>query len=249
VDAALVEGVHLMSATHGHAVDPVAERGVPSLGDAIRGDLAHMAKVKETPFPSIGGYLDILSIPGTWAVIIFRLASTAHHKGLRPISRLLFFLNTVLFGVELHSGAVVQPGLVIPHPVGMGFASGVHIGERCVMLRNTAMGSAGNPKRPGQPTLGDDVTLLDSARVLGPVHIGNRSMIGTSAVVTDDVPEDTFVYGVRKSNTMRPLAEMGLGERAEAELGYGRGGRLVQPSASLESSPATQNGHHPAEVT
>ncbi len=97
--------------------------------------------------------------------------------------------------------------------------------------------------------MGDDVTLLDSARVLGPVHIGDRSMIGTSAVVTDDVPEDIFVYGVRKSNTMRPLAEMGLGERAEAEIGYGRAGRLAKKAAPPESSPAAHNGHHPAEVT
>ena len=238
-----------MSAPNGHAPRPVAERPVPSLGDAIRGDLAQMARIKECRYPSIGGAVDILSIPGTWAVIIFRLASTAHHKGIRPLSRFLFFLNTVLFGAELHPGAVVQPGLVIPHPVGMGFASGCRIGERALLLRHTAMGGAGNPKRPGQPSLGDDVTLLDSAKVLGPVHVGDRSMVGTNAVVVDDVPEDTFVYGARKSDVMRPLAEMGLGERAEAELGYGRGGRLADRDTASATSPVTHNGHHPVEVT
>jgi serine O-acetyltransferase len=248
VDAALVEGVHVVSATNGYTRDHFDQRPVPSLGDAIRGDLAQMAKVKETRFPSIGGYIDILSIPGTWAVIIFRLASTAHHKGIRPVSRFLFFLNTVLFGAELHPGAIVQPGLVIPHPVGMGFASGCRIGERALLLRHTAMGGAGNPKRPGQPTLGDDVTLLDSAKVLGPVHVGNRSMVGTNAVLVDDVPEDTFVYGVHKSDVMRPLAEMGLGERAEAELGYGRGGRSAS-TGDATSTSSSANGHRPVEVT
>jgi serine O-acetyltransferase len=246
----------MSATTNGHALDaaaaPTVPRPVPSLGDAIRGDLAQMAKIKEARYPSVGGAIDILSIPGTWAVIIFRLASTAHHKGIRPLSRLLFFVNTVLFGVELHPGAIVQPGLVIPHPVGMGFASGCRIGERALLLRGTAMGGAGNPKRPGQPSLGDDVTLLDSAKVLGPVHIGDRSMVGTNAVVVDDVPPDTFVYGVRKSDTMRPLAEMGLGERAEAELGYGRHGRLASQStasAPAEAAPVSTNGQHPVEVT
>jgi len=236
--------------TNGHVVAPHAQDEdfpIPSLRDAIRGDLEQMAKVKECRYPSIGGAIDILSIPGTWAVILFRLASTAHHNGIRPLSRFLFFLNTVLFGVELHPGAIVQPGLVIPHPVGMGFASGCRIGRRCLMLRGTAMGGAGNPKRPGQPTLGDDVTLLDSAKVLGPVHIGDRSMIGTNAVVVDDVPPDTFVYGVRKSEVMRPLAEMGLGEQAEAELGYGAAARRA--TVTPPSATPGHNGHQPAEVT
>ncbi len=198
---------------------------VPTLWTAVRGDLEHAAKVKESPFPSVSGLLDILALPGTWAVIIFRLASTAHHRGIRPLSRLLYFLNIVLFGAEMHPGAVVQPGLVVPHPVGMGFAGGCRIGRRALLLRNSAMGGAGNPKRPGQPTLGDDVVLLDSARVLGPVTVGDRSILGASALVNDDVPPDVFVYGVRKSEDMRPLDEMGLGEKAEAALGYGIAGR------------------------
>ena len=248
VDAALVEGVHVMSATNGHAADPVPERGVPSLGDAIRGDLAHMAKVKETPFPSIGGYLDVLSIPGTWAVIIFRLASTAHHKGLRPgvAPAVLRQHGAVRGGAALGRHRATGPG----HP-----PPGGH-GLRQRRAHRRALPDAARTRRwdrpatrsgPGQPTLGDDVTLLDSAKVLGPVHIGDRSMIGTNAVVIDDVPPDTFVYGVRKSDTMRPLAEMGLGERAEAELGYGRGrtrwsGQTPPPDPSTDDPQRSPPG-------
>jgi serine O-acetyltransferase len=218
------------------------EPGVPTLREAIRGDLEHMAKRKECNFPSLGGAIDVLSIPGTWAVILFRLGSTAHHKGLRPISRFFYFLNIVLFGAELHPGAIVQPGLVIPHPVGMGFASGLRIGKRALLLRNSAMGGAGNPKRPGQPTLGDDVVVLDSALVLGPVHIGDRTMIGTGAVVVDDVGPDMFVYGARKSDIVRSLAEMGLGEQAEMMLGYGSPARRSR-AISDEVEIGSTNGH------
>jgi serine O-acetyltransferase len=226
----------------GDSVRTAADQApVPGLREAIRGDLAQMAKIKECRFPSLGGYIDILSIPGTWAVILFRLASTAHHRGLRPISRFLFFLNCVLFGAELHPGAVFQPGLVIPHPIGMGFASGIRGGERALLLRGTAMGSAGNPKRPGQPVLGDDVTLMDGARVLGPAHIGDRSIIGASAMVIDDVPPDTFVFGASKSTRMRPLAEMGLGIRAEAELGYGIHGRQAGPKVDSDADGHADN--------
>lgn len=198
------------------------EQGIPSLREAIREDLAEMARAKGTPWPSVGALLDVLALPGTWAVIVFRLGNTAHHRGLRPLSRLAYFANVVLFGCELHPGAIVGPGLVVPHPVGMGFAAGCRIGRRARLLRHTAMGGAGNPKRPGQPTLGDDVTLLDSAKVLGPVTIGDRSIIGANATVVDDIPPDVFVRGPRKSSEWRPLRELGLGKQAEAEIGYGR---------------------------
>jgi serine O-acetyltransferase len=231
--------------------DPTDDRtlpGVPPFWVAVRGDLEEMAKAKEAPFPSLGGYLDVLSLPGTWAVILFRITSTCHHKGLRPLSRLFFFLNSVMFGAELHAGAIVQPGFVVPHPVGMGVASGCRLGARVRMLRNSAMGGAGNPKRPGQPTIGDDVWIMDSAKVLGPVTIGDRSIIGTNAVVVDDVPADMFVYGARKSDEMRSLAAMGLGRQAEVEQGYGIAGRNEQRAARADdrvgggSALASANG-------
>jgi serine O-acetyltransferase len=224
---------------YGATGDPVR---VPGLWEAIRGDLRHTAKIKEARLRSVVGLLDVLALPGTWSVLIFRLASTAHHRGLRPLSRLLFFLNVVVFGAELHPGAIVQPGLVVPHPVGMGFASGCRIGRRALLLRHSAMGGAGNPKRPGQPTLGDDVVLMDSARVLGPVTVGDRSIIGASALVTDDVPPDVFVYGVRKSEEFRPLADMGLGAKAEEALGYGISGRRTKATGTARQgeSPTAQ---------
>jgi serine O-acetyltransferase len=217
--------------------EPDAVPGVPSLLAALQGDLLQMAKLKETRYPSLGGLLDILTIPGTWAVILFRLASTAHHRGLRPLSRFFFFLDVVLFGAELHPGAIVQPGLVIPHSVGVGVGGGCRIGHRVQIFRAVGMGGAGNPKRPGQPTLGDDVIVLDGAKVFGPAHIGDRSIIGASAVVVDDVAPDMFVYGASKSDRVRPLAEIGLGERAESELGYGAAARRAELNGSATSPP------------
>ncbi len=195
-----------------------------------------MAKLKETRYPSIGGLLDILTIPGTWAVILFRLASTAHHSGLRPLSRFFFFLDVVLFGAELHPGAIVQPGLVIPHSVGVGFGGGCRIGHRVQLFRAVGMGGAGNPKRPGQPTLGDDVIVLDGAKVFGPApHRRPVDHRRPSAVVVDDVPPDMFVYGASKSDRVRPLAEIGLGERAESDLGYGAAARRAEVNGSAAS--------------
>lgn len=197
---------------------PVPE-GHPRLADAVRADLAEMAKAKGTPYPSVGGLLDVLSLPGTLAVLLWRLGNACHFGGLKPLSRLCYIANIVLFGAELHPGAVVGPGVVIPHPVGIGIAKGCRIGARCRLMRSIAMGGSGDPKRPGHPMIGDDVWVMDGAKLFGPVHVGDRSILGTSAIVASDVPADMFLYGARRSDTMRPLAELGLDEHGGSLAG------------------------------
>jgi serine O-acetyltransferase len=189
---------------------------IPALWEALRADLEHVAKNKGSRYPSVVGLIDVLSLPGTWAVILFRLANTAHYKGLRPLSRFLYFINVVLFGAELHPTAIVQPGLLIPHPVGVGMAGECRIGSGVTLFHCTVLGGLGDPKRPGQPILGNDVILFDNASVFGPVHVGDRSIIGTRAIVVDDVEPDMFVFGARKSQLVRPLSEMGLEGHATA---------------------------------
>jgi serine O-acetyltransferase len=204
VDEPLVEGVRGMS-----TVDRPQN---PPLRHAIATDLAEMAKAKGTPYPSLGGLADVLSLPGTWATIVWRLAIACHHRGLKPLSRLLYFANIVVFGAELQPGVVVEAGIVIPHPVGIGVASGCTIGRRVRLMGGVRMGGNANPDRPGHPTLGDDVWILDGAKVFGPTTIGDRSIVGTSAIVSEDVPPDMFLFGARRSDTMRPLADLGLSD-------------------------------------
>ncbi len=217
--------------------------GPPPFWEAVKGDLAEIASLKEAPWPSAATAIDVLALPGTWAVIVFRVGSTMHHRGLKPISRICYFMNIVLFGSELHNAAVVQPGLVLPHPNGVAFGGQLRIGVRCKLLRHSGMGGAGNPKKPGMPIVGDDVWFLDSAKALGPVTIGDRAMIGANALVADDVPADMFVFGPKPSTEMRPISELGIGAEAEREQGYGIAGRNDQRKAG---SP---NGHPPTSAS
>ena len=197
------------------AAGPSAAPAPPPLREAVAGDLAAMARAKGVAWPSLGGAVDLLTLPGTLAVLLFRLASACHTAGLRPLSRLLNLANLVLFGMEVHGGAVVGPGLVVPHPVGVAFAGDVVIGRDVTMLRQVAIGGSGNPRRPGHPVIGDRVWLLDSCRLFGPITVGDDAIIGASAIVTDDVPPEVMVMGPRKSTEVRPLAELGLGPYEE----------------------------------
>jgi len=184
----------------------------PPFWSGVRADLAEMAKVKGTPYPSAAGLVDVLSLPGTWAVILWRLANLLYERKLRPLSRMVYFLNIVIFGAELQPGSIVGPGMVMPHPVGMGVATSTVLGSRVRLMRSLAIGGSGDPKRPGHPRIGDDVWIMDGGKVFGPVTVGDRTILGTNAIISQDVPADMFVYGARRSDVMRPLAELGLAD-------------------------------------
>lgn len=205
----------------------------PSLRQVLRTDLAEMAKLKGTSLAGPAGYADVLALPGTWTVLMYRMANWCHERPrLKPVSRILYVANVVVTGAELHPGGSVGPGLVIPHPVGIIVAGDVIIGARSRILGRVSIGGNGDPGRPGHPVVGDDVWIMDGARVLGPVTVGDRSILGAGAVVTSDVPPDMFVYGARRSDAMRPLAELGLADHGGSLPPTGERSTVLVPAAS-----------------
>lgn len=174
----------------------------PPLWAALRADVCELARVKGVavatrhgaePSPAVGGLADIVTLPGFWCVLLWRLGNSWHHRGLRPLSRLAYFANLVLFGADLPAGGVVGPGMVIPHPVGVACASDVVFGARCRLMGMVRIGGAGKPGRDGHPVIGDDVWLLDGAKVFGPVRIGDRTVLAASTTLSQDVPADMYV--------------------------------------------------------
>lgn len=163
----------------------------------IVSDLTAMARLKGRPTLTVGAAVDVLTLPGTWAVLLFRTASACHQAGLRPVSRALYFLDVVLFGADLAPGAQVGPALALPHPVGTGWGSGFRAGSNVIMTGAVRFGTAAaeDDARAGQPTVGDDVVLLDGAKAMGPVVIGDRAVVAANALVLHDVPPDAIVVG------------------------------------------------------
>jgi len=160
------------------------------------GDLAAMAALKGTHYPSIAGLIDVLTLPGTWPVILYRVGSALHAAGLRPLSRCIYFLNCVIFGVEFQFGSRVGPGLVVAHPVGTAFGAEVVMGRGVTLTGGNRLGTGGTRGKSGSPVLGDGVWMLDGAKAFGPLNIGDEAVIGVSAVVMEDIPARTIAVGI-----------------------------------------------------
>ena len=91
----------------------------------------------------------------------------------------------------LEDSCTIGPGLFIQH----GFSTIImaDMGANCWINQQVTIGYK---DRSGRPRLGDGVRVTAGAKVLGPVHIGDRVVIGANAVVVKDVPDDCIVVGI-----------------------------------------------------
>jgi len=165
--------------------------------ELVRGDISSFAELKGVNPRTPSGLIDVLLFPGMMAVLLFRVSGFFHHRGVRPLSRLLYILNLILFGVDLAPGAEVGPGLALPHPVGVAIAPATRIGRRVRLFQQVSVGGGSYEAREldGFPTVGDRCWIFAGAKVLGPVHLGDDSMVAANALVIRSVPAQAVVVG------------------------------------------------------
>ncbi|MDR2772524.1 MAG: serine acetyltransferase [Elusimicrobiota bacterium] len=56
----------------------------------------------------------------------------------------------------------------------------------------------------GNPIISKNVVIADGAKILGPITIGENSVVAAGAIITKDVPSNNVAYGVNK---LRPKDE------------------------------------------
>lgn len=180
-----------------------AQQGLRAL---VRSDAHAMAKLKGGS-GAPAGRLDVWSLPGTWAVLLVRLANACHDTGLRPLSRLLYFLNCVVFGCDVQPGVRLGPGAAFAHPLGVCISSSAVIGADFRAMGNVRIGGAASedPAHDGAPVIGDGCWFLDGAKAFGPIVLGDRMVLASSAVATTDLPAEVWAAGV-PARVIKPRA-------------------------------------------
>ena len=115
---------------------------------------------------------------------------------LRPLvkANLLRIRHKYHFGIPEY--ADIGPGLYINRFGGVYVHGDCVIGENFNINHMTLLGQTNRGERAGVPSIGDRVAIGVGASVLGAVHVGHDSVIGTSAVVTKDVPPRSVVVGI-----------------------------------------------------
>jgi len=139
---------------------------------------------------------------GFWAMVIYRFGRWRY--GVRPallrklfslIYKVLYKLIQIITGIELPCEATVGRNFVIDHFGGIIVSGYARFGDNC-RIRNGVVVGLRRVEEPVAPIIGNNVDIGAGAKVLGPIRIGDNSIIGANAVVIEDVPENSIAIGV-----------------------------------------------------
>jgi len=174
------------------------------IGAAVRADLQ---AVMDRDSACAALSIPLLYFKGFHALQAYRVAHWLWIKGRQSLA--LFFQNRIstVFGVDIHPAAKIGHGIMIDH------ATGVVIGETCVIGNNVSimqevtLGGTGKVHGDRHPKVADGVLISCGAKILGNIHIGEGAKIGAGSVVLKDIPAHSTAAGVPAKLVGHPTSE------------------------------------------
>ncbi|WLF84790.1 serine O-acetyltransferase [Moraxella sp. ZY210820] len=146
--------------------------------------------------PAARNTLEVLTTyPGIHALIMHRIAHQLWQKEYKGSARLLSSFSRFATGIEIHPGAKIGKRFFIDHGMGVVIGETAEIGDDVTLYHGVTLGGTTWNKGKRHPTLEDGVVVGAGAKILGPFTVGKNAKIGSNAVVTKPVPEQTTAVG------------------------------------------------------
>ena len=145
----------------------------------------------------------IVAYPGIEAVAVQRIAHLLYKRHIALIPRIMTEWAHNKTGIDIHPGAEIGPHFFIDHGTGVVIGETTHIGKHVKIYQGVTLGAKSFPKDDKgrvvkgikrHPNIEDHVTIYAGATILGPVTIGNDSIIGGNVWLLESVPPKTVVY-------------------------------------------------------
>lgn len=115
-----------------------------------------------------------------------------HH--LTVIAVLIRAFIRIVFSADIPYQLKIGKGTIMPHDaLGSLFHPDVVIGNNCVILHGVTIGGRSGYK--ALPVVKDNVWIGAHSIILGPITIGENSVIGAGSVVIKDVAANSVVAG------------------------------------------------------
>ena len=139
----------------------------------------------------------ILSYPGFEAVAIHRIGHFLLKQGVPYIPRMLNEIVHSDTGIDIHPGAEIGDSFFIDHGTGVVIGETTVIKDNVKIYQGVTLGALSFPKDAcgmllrdikRHPTIESNVTIYANASVLGPITVGEGSIIGSNAWIKEDIP-------------------------------------------------------------
>lgn len=135
--------------------------------------------------------------PGLHAIWAHRVSHALWKRRLRFLARANSQLARALTGIEIHPGAKIGRRFFIDHGMGIVIGETAEIDDDVMLYHGVTLGGrTQDDTGKRHPTLARGVVVGSGAKILGPITVGENTVIGANAVVTKDAPHDSIMVGV-----------------------------------------------------
>lgn len=138
----------------------------------------------------------LLYLKGFHALQAYRVAHWMWHQGRRAMALYIQSRVSSVFQVDIHPAAKIGHGVMFDH------ATGIVIGETCVIendvsiLQSVTLGGTGNESGDRHPKIREGVLIGAGAKIFGNIEVGKGAKVGGGSVVLENVPPCKTVVGV-----------------------------------------------------
>ncbi len=146
--------------------------------------------------PSYFTYLGAVLHRGGMAVLLFRLLDYVDTRGWRIALKLGHLVQYHFGRAEIHSGARIGPGLVLPDIGGVGIPKFCEIGRNCTFVGPallTVGGMEGIDLSTDRIIMGDNCVVGSNVRIMGAVTLGHGTQIKAGSVVITSFPKEGYL--------------------------------------------------------
>ncbi len=141
---------------------------------------------------------------GLWACACYRFGRHLQDHRLLPGFHQLVMLFyhfwwkwvEITTGISISPDCRIGPGLYIGHFGNIILHSDVVLGERCNLSQGVTLGLASRKGSWGVPTVGNRVYIAPGAKVIGPIHLSDGTVVGANSVLIDNTAENEVWAGI-----------------------------------------------------
>ncbi len=139
----------------------------------------------------------LLLRPSLQATYFYRLSHALFLRGVELIPDVIATLARWMTGVEIYYSADIGPGLKVIHGLGTVIGARSRIGSHFTLYQGVTVGDklGKDTGLDQRPEIGDYVIACAGSAIVGPVRIGDKTIIGLNSVVLDSLPSRCIAAG------------------------------------------------------
>ena len=134
----------------------------------------------------------IISYPGFYAILVYRIAHALDHLSVPVMPRMLTEYSHGKTGIDIHPKAKIGKSFCIDHGTGIVIGETTEIGDFVKIYQGVTLGAISVSKEKASlkrhPSIGDFVTIYSGATILGgKTNIGHHTVIGGNVWLTHSI--------------------------------------------------------------